>query len=211
MTIEVLSVCEGVKGISFDDFDSSNAFTLEFLFDFKNALVDVLNDDSVKVIVISGSASVFSTGFRKEDILEPEEREHLKASLDEILDLIFISPKVFITSVSGHALGGAFALVLSSDIVLASDNAVFGFPEISVGEVPLCGIDLLLKHQGKAKASDILMSGRNILAKEAEYLGIISRQVPSGNLYAETVSLASRLASFPLESLMIIKEAIKNL
>ena len=110
-----------------------------------------------------------------------------------------------------YALGGGFELALASDIIIANENAKFGFPEVNLGLMPgLGGTQLLTRIVGLKKASELIMSGEFIDAKEALRLNIVSKVLPSSsNVKQETLDLAKKIAKKSPTSLRLIKEAIQ--
>jgi enoyl-CoA hydratase/carnithine racemase len=111
-----------------------------------------------------------------------------------MFDSLRAIPQPTIASVFGHALGGGFELALGCDLIVASDDAVFGLPEVRVGIVPGGGAtQLLARRVGEARAKDLILTGRRLTAAEALEMGIVARVVPREALVAATAQLAAEL------------------
>ena len=117
--------------------------------------------------------------------------------------------KPVIAAVNGFALGGGCELALMCDIVLVSDKAKFGQPEIKLGVTPgMGGSQRLTKAVGKAKAMDMILTGRMVEAEEAEQCGMASRVVPHDDLMTVAAKVADTIASYSIPSLMAAKEMV---
>ena len=164
------------------------------------------------VLVIFGTEKAFAAGV---DINEIEALSFEQALLNEFIDHKWeriLNVKIPVVScVEKYALGGGFELALASDIIIANENAKFGFPEVNLGLMPgLGGTQLLTRIVGLKKASELIMSGEFIDAKEALRLNIVSKVLPSSsNVKQETLDLAKKIAKKSPTSLRLIKEAIQ--
>ncbi len=119
--------------------------------------------------------------------------------------------KPIIAAVAGHALGGGCEVAMMCDTVIAADNAKFGQPEILLGVIPGSGgTQRLTRFVGKAKAMDMILTGRVMDAAEAERSGLVSRVVPLDKLLDEAMSVAKRIAGLSRPSVMIAKEAVNR-
>ena len=117
--------------------------------------------------------------------------------------------KPIIAAVSGYALGIGCELALACDIILAADNARFGQPELSLGTIPAFGAtQRLTRALGKAKAMEMILSGRALTAEEAFVSGLVSRIVPLPDLFEDAAKTAVRIAAQPLGALKAAKEAV---
>lgn len=180
---------------------------------FVEKIYDCLADFEKKanVLVIFGTEKAFAAGV---DINEIDAFSFERAVLDEFIDHKWervLNVKIpVISGVEKYALGGGFELALASDIVIAAEDAKFGFPEINLGIMPgLGGTQLLTRIVGTKKASELIMSGDFINAKEALRLNIVSKIVSSADLKEETLALARRISQKSPVSLRFIKEAIQ--
>ena len=186
-----------------------NALSIDFIEEIYDDLVDV--EKKANVLVIFGTEKAFAAGV---DVNEIEPLSFERALLNEFIDYKWeriLNIKIpVISGVEKYALGGGFELALASDVIIASENAKFGFPEINLGLMPgLGGTQLLTRIVGTKKASELIMSGDFINAEEALQLNIISKIVPSSDLKKETLNLANKITKKSLTSLRLIKEAIQ--
>lgn len=116
-----------------------------------------------------------------------------------------------IAAVAGYALGGGCELAMMCDILIAADNAKFGQPEIKLGVLPgMGGSQRLTRAIGKAKAMDLILTGRNMDAQEAERAGLVSRVVPAADLLTEARAVAGTVAGMSLSAARMAKEAVNR-
>lgn len=186
-----------------------NALNTNFVDEIYDHLINV--EKKANVLVIFGTEKAFAAGV---DINEIDSLSSEQALLNEFIDYKWeriLNIKIpVISGVEKYALGGGFELALASDIIIASENAKFGFPEINLGLMPgLGGTQLLTRIVGTKKASELIMSGDFIDAREALRLNIISRIVSSADLKRETLELANKIAQKAPTSLRLIKESIQ--
>ena len=119
--------------------------------------------------------------------------------------------KPVIAAVAGFALGGGCELAMHCDIIIAADNARFGQPEIKLGIIPgIGGTQRLTRAVGKAKAMDLILTGRMMDAAEAERSGLVARVVPLADLMTEAMKAAETIAAMSLPSVMVAKEAVNR-
>lgn len=165
----------------------------------------------VRVVVVAGSEKSFAAG------ADVQEIEVLKTAHDgyrfavqraAVYDRIYYFPKPVIAAVSGYALGGGCELVLASDIRIASETAKLGLPEVTLGILPGCGIQRLVRLVGPGAAKELLFTGRMINAEEALRLGLVNRVVPQEALLNEAVALAKKIAAQPPWAIRLIKRAV---
>ena len=169
-------------------------------------------DDTVKAIVIRGSEKVFSGGLDVNELAESLENNNGLA--DDMYDdfaKITDLKKPLIAAVSGFALGLGLEIVLAADIVFAADNACFGMPDLSLGLIPGFGsTQRLPRAVGKAKAMEMILTGRGMNAPEAERIGLISRIIPLQYLFDEAEKCAAKIAAMPDLATNTSKELIKT-
>src|SRR6185369_4672752 len=116
-----------------------------------------------------------------------------------------------VAAVAGFALGGGCEYAMQCDLIIAADNAKFGQPEIKIGVIPGYGGTQLLTHAvGKAKAMDLILTGRMMDAAEAERAGLVARVVPLASLMDEAMKVAETIASMSLPSVITAKEAVNR-
>ena len=186
-----------------------NALSTAFIGEIYDCLLDI--EKKANVLVIFGGEKAFAAGV---DINEINSLSFEDATLRDFIDhkwerVLNVEIPV-ISGVSGYALGGGFELALATDIIVANEKAVFGFPEINLGLMPgLGGTQLLTRIVGGKKASQMIMSGDFISAQEAFDLGIISKITETENLRDETLKLAEKISKKSPISLRLIKKAIR--
>ena len=185
-----------------------------------DALIDQLvaaaqsfdHDDGIGAIVITGSEKAFAAGadigaMKDWSFVEVFRSDYITRNWDALLRI----RKPLIAAVSGYALGGGSELAMICDLIIAADNARFGQPEIKLGIIPGAGgTQRLPRAVGKAKAMDMVLTGRNMDAQEAERCGLVARVVPAARLHEEALEVAATIASYPLPALLAAKEAINR-
>jgi enoyl-CoA hydratase len=168
-------------------------------------------DEGVGCILIAGSDKAFAAGA---DIKEMADKSAVDlAAADYAADwhATALARKPVIAAVAGFALGGGCELVMQCDIVIAADTAKFGQPEIKLGIIPgIGGTQRLPRAVGKAKAMDLILTGRMMDAAEAERAGLVARVVPAERLMEEALNLAGVVAAMSLPALIAAKEAVNR-
>jgi enoyl-CoA hydratase len=126
-------------------------------------------------------------------------------------DAVARARKPVVAAVSGFALGGGCELAMQSDIIIAADTAKFGQPEIKIGVIPgIGGTQRLVRAVGKAKAMEMILTGRMMDAAEAERSGLVARVVPAASLMEEAIKVAETIAAMSQPSLLAAKEAVNR-
>jgi enoyl-CoA hydratase len=174
--------------------------------------VDAFDADAkIGCMVITGSDKAFAAGA---DIKEMADKTFIEAFLGDLAatwDRVAHVRKPVIAAVAGFALGGGCELAMECDIIIAADNAKFGQPEIKLGIIPGIGGTQRLTHAvGKAKAMDLILTGRMMDAAEAERSGLVARVVPAASLLDEAMKVAETIASMSLPSVLAAKEAVNR-
>ena len=186
-----------------------NALNSALMRELKSALKDVDADAKINCVVITGSDKAFAAGA---DIKEMADKTFGDAFLGDFAADWHPAAelrKPVIAAVAGFALGGGFELALQCDLIIAADNAKFGQPEIKLGIIPgIGGTQRLTRAVGKAKAMDLILTGRMMDAAEAERSGVAARVVPLASLVEEALKVAEALASMSLPSVLAAKEAV---
>ncbi|MFD6104295.1 enoyl-CoA hydratase [Nocardia salmonicida] len=188
-----------------------NALNSAVLDDIVAALDELGRDDEVGAVVITGSAKAFAAGA---DIKEMAPKSYMDMFMDDYFarwDRLAQFRKPTIAAVAGYALGGGCELAMLCDILIAADTAQFGQPEIKLGVIPgIGGSQRLTRAVGKAKAMDMVLTGRTIGAEEAERAGLVSRIVAADDLLDVTAEVAETIAAKSLPVAMIAKEAVNR-
>jgi enoyl-CoA hydratase len=168
-------------------------------------------DDAIACIVLTGSEKAFAAGA---DIKEMADKTFADVYLGDLAaeyDRLTRVRKPLIAAVAGFALGGGCELAMICDLIVAADNAKFGQPEIKLGVIPgIGGTQRLTRAVGKAKAMDLILTGRMMDAAEAERSGLVARVVPAASLMDEAMKVAETIASMSQPSVLAGKEAINR-
>jgi enoyl-CoA hydratase len=186
-----------------------NALSYDLVKDLCLAMEELDRDDDVRVMIVSGGEKVFAAGA---DIKEMAERGPFDERIQERLeyrDRINEIAKPVIAAVSGFALGGGCELAMSCDIVIASETARFGQPEVNLGIIPGSGgTQRLTRAVGKYRAMELVLAGEFLSAADAERFGLVNRVVPVELLLDEAKSMARKIASKPALAIKAAKEAV---
>lgn len=188
-----------------------NALSFQMIRDIIDALLEAEVDPMIKVIILSGTKDVFCAGA---DIAEEKDMTPLDALRfdlrgQKICSLMQFSEKPLIAAISGYALGGGLELALACDFRICSNNAVFGFPEVTLSVTTgWGGATSLSKMVGPNKAKEILMLGEKLSAQEAFNIGIVNQVVETKDLFKASENLAKKLSAIPPISLSLIKQSI---
>ena len=188
-----------------------NALNSQLIDELNVALAGFERDSAIGCIVITGSEKAFAAGA---DVKEMAGKTYVDAYLGKFLGGwagIAEARKPVIAAVSGFCLGGGCELAMMCDFIIASDTAKFGTPEITLGIMPGAGgTQRLARFIGKAKAMDMILTGRMMEAAEAERCGLVSRIVPAGKLLDEALAAAEKIASFSQPIVMMAKETVNR-
>ena len=166
-------------------------------------------DPGVGAVVITGSGKAFAAGADIKEMASQGYMEMYDADWFRGWDDLTRLRIPLIAAVSGFALGGGCELAMMCDFIVAGDNAKFGQPEINLGVLPgMGGSQRLTRAVGKAKAMDMILTGRFIDADEAERSGLVSRVVPAGDTVEEALKAAEVIAAKSKPAAMLAKEAV---
>jgi enoyl-CoA hydratase len=168
-------------------------------------------DANIGCMLITGSEKAFAAGA---DIKEMADKSFIDVYMGNFTgnwDRASQARKPIVAAVAGFALGGGCELAMQCDLIIAADNAKFGQPEIKLGVIPgIGGTQRLTRAVGKAKAMDLILTGRMMDAVEAERAGLVARIVPLPQLMDEAMKVAETIASMSLPSLLAAKESINR-
>lgn len=191
--------------------EARNALDHLTMMQLTTALAALDRNDTVGAILIRGSDRFFSVGA---DVAELAGARFPRAHLDDLLgawDLVGQVRKPLIAAVAGHALGGGCELAMMCDVIIAAENAVFGQPEIRLGLIPgMGGSQRLARAIGKAKAMDLILTGRTIDAFEADRTGLVSRVVPVQELRTTALAVGEAVSGWSLPALLMAKESVNR-
>lgn len=189
-----------------------NAINLTMLNELAYQIQTFDYDENIRVILVKGNDKAFAAGIDvKELSLEVSQQSFALNLWREEFAKIRNCSKPIIAAVSGYVLGIGMEIALACDIVLASYDARFASPEVSLGVIPAFGGCSRLVHAiGKAKTMEMILTGRALSAEEAMYCGLISRVVDLHNLSDEALKIAMRIAEQPFQAVIQAKETINQ-
>ncbi|MBX5225887.1 enoyl-CoA hydratase [Rhizobium sp. NLR9b] len=188
-----------------------NALNSTVLRELKQAYAAFHEDDAVGAIVLTGSERAFAAGADIKEMQSLQFADIYKSDFISGWDDVAKVRKPVIAAVSGFALGGGCELAMMCDFIIASETAKFGQPEITLGVIPgMGGSQRLTRAVGKAKAMDLILTGRMMDAAEAERSGLVSRVVAPERLIDEALAAAEKIASLSQPSVMMAKEAVNR-
>lgn len=191
--------------------DNLNALNAEVMAELVCCLDEIDRNKAVAVSILTGAGRAFAAGA---DIKEMQSQSFSDMYVDDYFagwDRFAGARKPIIAAVNGFALGGGCEVAMMCDLIIASDKAKFGQPEIKLGVTPGMGGSIrLTKAIGKAKAMDLVLTGRMIDSDEADRLGLVSRVVPHQNLMDVATEIAEEIASFSIPSIIAAKEMVSR-
>ena len=168
-------------------------------------------DADVGCILITGSDKAFAAGADIKEMADKSYIDIFRADYAADYERLTRVRKPVIAVVAGFALGGGCELAMMCDFIIAADNAKFGQPEIKLGIIPgIGGTQRLARAVGKAKAMDLILTGRMMDAAEAERSGLVARVVPAARLMEEALKVAETIAAMSQPSLLAAKEAVNR-
>jgi enoyl-CoA hydratase len=188
-----------------------NALNRALIMELTQAIDGFEADAAIGCMLITGSEKAFAAGA---DIKEMADKTFIEVYLSNFAadwDHATRARKPIVAAVAGFALGGGCELAMHCDLIIAADNAKFGQPEIKLGVIPgIGGTQRLTRAVGKAKAMDMILTGRMMDAAEAERSGLVARVVPAANLMEEAMKVADTIANMSLPSVLAGKEAVNR-
>jgi enoyl-CoA hydratase/carnithine racemase len=200
---------EAVAVVRLNRPERRNALSPDVMEQLAEVLADLDADESARCIVISGTEEVFAAGADIKAMVERTFQQVLEASTMPFWQRVADCRTPLIAAVSGFALGGGCELALLCDMIVASDTAEFGQPEITLGIIPGGGgTQRLARVIGKQRTMELVLTGRRIDAKEALRLGFVNRVVPKRRWLSEAVELADVVARRPPLAVKLAKQAV---
>ena len=191
--------------------EALNALNLQMMQELKDTLLSLDEDESVKVIIVTGNKKAFAAGADIKQMAGNSAIDMLKIDQFKTWDQIRKVQKPIIAAVSGFALGGGCELALTCDMIVASETARFGQPEIKIGVMPGAGgTQRLTKIIGKARSMEMILTGKLISAEEALKYGIVNKVVPVESYLGAATSLAAAIANMPPVAVRLAKEAVNK-
>ncbi|MEN0087125.1 MAG: enoyl-CoA hydratase [Pseudomonadota bacterium] len=191
--------------------EALNALNSELVRTLADHISQIDADKTIGAIIITGSEKAFAAGA---DIKEMKDRSQAEMLEEQLFGEISVFEKArtpIIAAVSGFALGGGCELAMACDTILASSTAKFGQPEIKLGVIPgLGGTQRLARAVGKAKAMDLVLTGRMMDAQEAERAGLVARIVEPEKLLEPAIAMATTIAGYSRPSVQVGKDCVKR-
>ena len=188
-----------------------NALNATVMEELATALEEFDRNDQVGCLVVTGDQRAFAAGADIKEMADASAIDMLKRDNIARWDRIKKIKKPIVAAVSGYCLGGGCELAMSCDLIIASESAQFGQPEINIGVIPGAGgTQRLTRAIGKSKAMEMVLTGRYMSAPEAEQCGLVARVVPVEVYLDEAIKLANEIAARPPIALRFAKEAINK-
>jgi enoyl-CoA hydratase len=201
---------DGVALVTLDRPEARNALSFALLEELDEVLAVLDDDEGCRAIVITGAGDrAFAAGADIRDLAGSTRDELHRADPFAVVDRVGRLRTPVIAAVRGYALGGGCELALACDLVVAGDDAVFGQPELSIGVIPGAGgTQRLARAVGRARAMDLVLTGRQVPADEAERLGLVSIVVPAAEVVDTALERAAAIASLSAEAVRAAKASI---
>lgn len=186
-----------------------NALNSQVMAEVTTAAAEFDDDEGIGAIILTGSEKAFAAGADIKEMANLSFAEVFTSDFFALWGEFAATRTPTIAAVAGYALGGGCELAMMCDILIAADTAKFGQPEIKLGVLPgMGGSQRLTRAIGKAKAMDLILTGRTIDAEEAERSGLVSRVVPADKLLDEAAEVAATIAGMSRNASRMAKEAV---
>lgn len=198
--------------ITLDRPEALNALSSSLVAEIAEAMEAMDKDSNIRCIILRGSERAFAAGadikeMKDKNFIDLYSGRFIEAEWDRLLNI----KKPIIASVSGYALGGGCELAMVCDMIIAADNAKFGQPEITLGVIPGAGgTQRLTRTIGKAKAMDMILTGRMMDAEEAEKMGLVARIFPADEINTESQKIAEKIAEMSQPIVKIAKQCVNQ-
>jgi enoyl-CoA hydratase len=188
-----------------------NALNSQVMAEVTTAAAELDNDAGVGAIIVTGNEKAFAAGADIKEMADKSFGEMFGSDFFAAWGEFAAVRTPTIAAVAGYALGGGCELAMMCDILIAADTAKFGQPEIKLGVLPgMGGSQRLTRAIGKAKAMDLILTGRTIGAEEADRAGLVSRVVPAAELLTEAKAVATTVSRMSLPAARMAKEAVNR-
>ena len=211
-----VAITGGVGRVTLSRPEKKNALDAEAARELVDALMEFEGDDAVRAVLVAGDGDDFCGGADIEALaalLDASIEAHTRdaAALGRVFLTIRGMSKPVVAAVHGRALGGGCGLATACDVVLAREDAQFGYPEVRIGFVPALVMNLLRRSVGEKRAFDLAVSGRTIDAAEAERVGLVTRVLPATGFADEVERYVLGLAANPTTSMALTKRLFYRL
>ncbi len=205
----LIEIKEGVGRIQLHRPQVLNALNVELVEELVQTMEEMDQNSDVRTILLTGDERAFAAGADIKEMAEATAVEMLLRNQFSTWDRIRRIRKPIIAAVSGYALGGGCELAMACDLIVAAETATFGQPEINLGVMPGAGgTQRLTRAIGKARAMEMILTGRPITAEEAYQAGLVTRVVPVKELEEEAMKLAREIAAKPPIAVQLAKQAV---
>ncbi len=209
-TIQV-EVKENIGIIKLNRPDKLNSINFQMVDELVKALEEIENNNSIKVVIITGNGKAFSAGADVKEMSETPLEYIIKKGHMPLWEKLRSFKKPIIAALNGVAAGGGLELAMACDIIIAAESAKLGQPEINLGIIPGAGgTQRLTRAIGKYRAMELVLTGKLISSREAEAYGLVNKVVPDNSLLDEAMKLGKQIAEKPMISLMLAKEAVSK-
>jgi methylglutaconyl-CoA hydratase len=207
---------EGVCTLQLNRPDKRNAIDSLMVDALLTGLENADIDAAVRVVVVRGAGEDFCAGADLAELLASADRSPAENAADAArLGDVFIHirdlPKPVVAVVHGHALAGGCGLANACDLVLAHEEAVFGYPEIKRGFVPAMVMAMLRRSMGEKVAFDLVATGRTLSAADAQAIGLVSRVIPAATFEDDVARVVDQMASASATALALVKRQLYEL
>ena len=207
----LVSRSERVGTITLNRPEALNALNNQVMAEVTSAAAEFDADPGIGAIIITGSAKAFAAGADIKEMSVLSFSEVFESDLFAAWSKLVAVRTPLIAAVGGYALGGGCELAMICDVLIAAETAKFGQPEIKLGVLPgMGGSQRLTRAVGKAKAMDMILTGRTIDAAEAERIGLVSRVVPAESLLEEANAVATTISQMSRSASRMAKEAVNR-
>jgi enoyl-CoA hydratase len=197
--------------ITFNRPKALNALNAQVMAEVTSAAAEFDDDPGIGAIIITGSEKAFAAGADIKEMAGLSFAEVFGSDYFAAWGKLAAVRTPTIAAVAGYALGGGCEVAMMCDLLIAADTAKFGQPEIKLGVLPgMGGSQRLTRAIGKAKAMDLILTGRTIGAEEADRAGLVSRVVPAADLLTEAKSVATTISQMSLSAARMAKEAVNR-
>lgn len=191
--------------------EALNALNTDLLAQLNDHAEALSRNPDIGCLIVTGSEKAFAAGADVKEMAEKSQIDMLMSDFFGQYNSLSAARLPVIAAVNGFALGGGCELAMMCDMIFAADTAKFGQPEIKLGIMPgMGGTQRMARAVGKAKAMDMILTGRMMGADEAESCGLVARVIPAADLMAETIKAAKTIAGYSRPSVVTAKESVNR-
>jgi methylglutaconyl-CoA hydratase len=192
------AAANGIARITLNRPEKRNAITSEMMSALREALRRSADDTTVRMLLIRAAGKDFCAGLDLSEVLKSAESEQISLASARRLGDLYIAmrrhPKPIISAVQGRALGGGAGIATASDLIIATESAQFGYPEVKLGFIPAIVATMLRRAVNERQAMELALTGEPLSAPRAHAIGLINRVVPDAEFEAAIESYVTALA-----------------